>query len=115
MRPWMRFTFKRLVLLAGKAARAFAKIAKSTPQRIDLLLAVRFQSLPQKYVASELGVTAPVVSRMVDALEKLGLVKRVVPLGDRRIRLVCLTPKGQSALNCLYDNYFDYEEGQHTM
>jgi len=101
----MYFTFKRFVLLAGKRGRAWTKIVDSTPQRVDLLLAVRECALPQKFVAMELCVTKSVVSRMVDGLEGLGLVKRVIPLCDRRVRLVTITAKGIDVLEKMHDNY----------
>ena len=53
----------------------------------------------------ELCVTKSVVSRMVDALEGLGLVKRVIPLYDRRVRLVTITPKGIAVLERMHDNF----------
>ena len=101
----MYFTFKRFVLLAGKRGRAWTKIVESTPQRVDLLLAVRDFALPQKLVGMELCVTKSVVSRMVDGLEELGLVKRVIPLWDKRIRLVTITQKGIDVLERMHDNF----------
>ncbi len=37
----------------------------------------------------------PSITRLVDNLEKLKLVKRVASKGDRRINLICLTPEAQ--------------------
>src|SRR5262249_9045251 len=101
----MLFTFKRFVLLAGRNGRAFSKLNGSTPQRNDLLLVVRLGELPQQGIAVGRGVTGPVISRMVDALEELGFVKRTIPKEDRRMRIVSITPKGEASLNVLFDNY----------
>jgi DNA-binding MarR family transcriptional regulator len=103
--PRVRFTFKRFVLLAGKNGRAFSKLNGSTPQRNDLLMLVRHGPLAQKQISLALGVTRPVVSRMIDALEMLGLVKRTIPPEDRRYRIISLTPKGEKSLMILFDNY----------
>jgi len=105
MRPWMRFTFKRFVLLAGVSARALASVAELTPQRVDLLLAIRLGPLVQKEIASELGVTQPVVSRMIYALEKLGMIERHNMPTDRRFKMVSLTAKGNMAIERLYDGF----------
>ena len=101
----MRFTFKRFVLLAGVSARALASVADLTPQRVDLLLAIRLGPLVQKEIASELGVTQPVVSRMIYALEKLGMVERRNLPRDRRFKIVSLTAKGNHAIERLYDGF----------
>jgi DNA-binding MarR family transcriptional regulator len=103
--PRVRFTFKRFVLLAGKNGRAFSKLNGSTPQRNDLLMLIRHGELAQKQIALALGVTRPVVSRMIDALEERGLVKRTIPPEDRRYRIISLTPKGEKSLMVLFDNY----------
>ena len=110
MRPWMRFTFKRFVLLAGVSARALASVAELTPQRVDLLLAIRLGPLVQKEIASELGVTQPVVSRMIYALEKLGLIERHNMPRDRRFKVVSITEKGHKALGRLYDGFLPDED-----
>jgi DNA-binding MarR family transcriptional regulator len=62
----------------------------------------------------ELGVTRPVISRMVDALEKLGLVKRTIPPEDRRYRIVSITPKGEKSLGILFNNYAS-EDGARSL
>ena len=96
--PPVFFTFKRFALYAGKWARAFCKMVDNTPQRTDLMLAVRGGELAQKVIAFELGVTPAVVSRMVDALVARGFVRRRIPSEDRRLRLVSLTPEGEHSL-----------------
>ena len=100
--PPVFFTFKRVVLYAGRWARAFCKMVDNTPQRTDLMLAVRGGEMAQKVIAFELGVTPAVVSRMVDALVARGFVKRRIPDEDRRLRLVSLTPQGEQSLRRLY-------------
>jgi DNA-binding MarR family transcriptional regulator len=86
-------TFKRLALLAGRGARAMAALVHLTPQRFDLILHLRNGPLIQRDLASELGVVRSVVSKMVTALEKLGIVERRGVIGDRRLRLVTLTQR----------------------
>src|ERR671935_2987846 len=48
----------------------------------------------QKAIAAYLGVTGPTVVRIVDALERKGLVVRTRDEKDRRIVLVALTDQG---------------------
>jgi DNA-binding MarR family transcriptional regulator len=100
--PPVFFTFKRFALYAGRWARALCTMVDNTPQRTDLMLAVRGGELAQKVIAFELGVTPAVVSRMVDALVARGFVKRRIPSEDRRLRLVSLTPKGEQSLARLF-------------
>jgi DNA-binding MarR family transcriptional regulator len=74
-----------------------------TAARFDMLSALygdhdRFENdcqlISQRELRDELGVSASVVSRMVRALEALGLVKRERCLGDRRQFWVALTDEG---------------------
>ena|SRR5947209_1984733 len=48
----------------------------------------------QKAIAMHLGVTGPTVVRIIDALERKGLVSRMRDEKDRRIVLVVLTDEG---------------------
>ena len=70
------FTHKRFVLLSGKAGRAFAKIAELTPARVDLLLRLVRGPVLQRDLCIEMGVVPAVVTKMVNALERLGLLRR---------------------------------------
>lgn len=51
----------------------------------------------QKTIAENLNVTGPTVVRIIDALEKKGLVMRTRDEVDRRVVLVSLTAKGGQA------------------
>ncbi len=94
----MRFNLRRLGLLAGKAARGFARRAGLTPQRIDLMLLVRRGPASQREIADQLCVSPSVVSRILDALEQLGLVARTRDLHDPRVRIPELTDAGRERL-----------------
>ena len=82
--------------------RAFASVGL-TAARFDMLLAIRgsvrsdqpFETIMQCDLRSVLGVTAGVVSRMLRALEKLGLVQRA-HADDRRYKAVWLSQKGEA-------------------
>ncbi len=94
----MQLNLKRLALLAGPCARAFAARAGLTPQRIDLMLLVRRYAMSQVEIADRLCVTPPVISRMVAALRELGLVITVPDRRDARMRVPRLTEQGQARL-----------------
>ena len=50
---------------------------------------------PQKELAQSVGVESPTMVRVVDGLERLGLVERVGQKDDRRAKKVRLTHKAQ--------------------
>lgn len=54
---------------------------------------------PQKELAVSVGVEGPTLVRVLDGLERLGLVQRVGVEGDRRARRVCLTAKADGVIN----------------
>ena len=97
------FTHKRFVLLSGKAGRAMAKIVRTTPARVDLLLRLVEGPILQRDLVIEMGVCDAVVSRMLAAIEKLGFVKRTIYPRDRRMRIVTLLDEGRRRVEKLYD------------
>ncbi len=121
MRPLL-FTFKRLALLAGPMMRAFSALVDLTPQRVDLMFFLRERPMIQRDLAFEMGVVRSVVSKMVTALEKLGIVERRGVAGDRRMRLVTLTQRAFDLMSLLLEHApLDYQgnclqvAGEHQM
>lgn len=53
----------------------------------------------QTELATLLGVEGPTLVRLLDALEKKGLIKRRLTADDRRVKLIALTPAAQSVLD----------------
>lgn len=68
-----------------------------TAARFDLLYAINKSNngMIQSTLRKVLGVGRATVSRMLASLEELGLVRRTIPLHDRRQKLVELTTKGR--------------------
>jgi len=52
-------------------------------------------------LAADLGVTRQAVAQVVATLERDGYVRRVTDPGDARAKLVCLTPRGRTALRVM--------------
>lgn len=59
------------------------------------------EPLSQRDIAARLLVSRPNVTSLVDKLEAVGYVERCT-VEDRRINLVCLTPKGRSFLDATF-------------
>ena len=108
------FSFKRMVLLSGRSARAFAALADLTPARADMMIALLHEESSQVGLAWKLGVCEEVVCRMVRALVELGLLEKRTPPHDKRLRLVRLTEKGRKALNILFDGWMP-DDGRETV
>lgn len=98
MRPIL-FTFKRFVLLAGRAARHVAELVELTPQRIDVLLHLREAPMRQHDLALDMCVCPQVMSRMLRAMEKLLLVIRLRDPSDRRHVIVWWTDVAKVVLH----------------
>ena len=71
-----------------------------TAARFDLLYVLRKNRGPlaQRLIHPILGVTHPVVSRMLKSLELLGLTTREERSSDRRQWMISLTPKGRALI-----------------
>jgi DNA-binding MarR family transcriptional regulator len=65
--------------------------------RIKVLLRLTEGPLTLRDIAEFTGVDAPYATVIVDSLEARGLVERTPHPGDRRRKLVTLTPAGQQA------------------
>jgi len=58
---------------------------------------------PQVEVARRLRIEGPTLTRMLDSLEKDGLVERLADPADRRTKLLRVTPEGERALEEIFD------------
>jgi DNA-binding MarR family transcriptional regulator len=73
----------------------------ATPSRFQILTqlwAAKGRGLPQKEIATTMGVTRATVSGVMAALERDGLVTSAVASDDRRSSLASLTRKGESVV-----------------
>ena len=107
------FGLKRAHHLSVAVARNLTCHFGLTPARFDMLLALERArpSMRQRDLRRILGVSAPTVSRMLKALESLGLVlRRKEPLtirrADRRHRRVMLTDRGRARIRAAMRSIF---------
>jgi DNA-binding MarR family transcriptional regulator len=86
-----------------------AEVYGLTPARFDLLhvLRQRFDEASQATVRHVLGVSATTVSRMIQALERLGFVERSRHWRDRRTKLVRLTLEGRWRVDAILEELID--------
>ena len=90
-------TYDRLRMLEDELFREFGL----TPQQYNvlrLLRAIAPEAMPTLVIADRLVSRAPDVSRMLDKLERGGLVTRSRPPENRRQVLVVISPRGEELL-----------------
>lgn len=114
----IHFTMKRYVLLAARGARILAgdiseyrRVEGVTHVRLDVLMLLQRGPLLQRDLSIAFCVCPSVMSRIVSALEKHGYVARTKMPGDRRQRIVQITPRGCWVLDPLYDGILADAEG----
>ena len=98
------FAVKRAFHASLRVTRRALAALGLTAARFDLLLALyegEEDGTKQRELVRDLGVSASVVSRMLKALEGLGLVSRWSDCCDRRRRWVMLTAEGLSRVRLL--------------
>jgi MarR family transcriptional regulator, organic hydroperoxide resistance regulator len=61
-------------------------------------------------LAERMGVARPTVSGVTDTLERRGLVERRGAAGDRRLRVVALTPAGTTTFTGLFPRFNTQEQ-----
>lgn len=75
-----------------------------TPVQFTILtVAAARPGLEQIHLAQEIGVDRTTLANVLARLEGRGLVTRAVSSSDRRLKLVSLTPKGQTTLAAMQD------------
>ncbi|WP_054531746.1 MarR family transcriptional regulator [Erythrobacter sp. SG61-1L] len=91
-RRWRSLLDEKLRPINQSAARmeAMAAILNSPPLS------------PQVDIAKRLRIEGPTLTRMLDSLEKDGLVERLPDPNDRRTKLLRLTPEGEAVLKDVF-------------
>ena len=88
------FAYKRVHLAGNRNAMKLLLAFGVTPARFDLMRILygnRTFSMRQSWLRGELGVARATLSRMLKALERLGLVERKTDDWDRRTKKVTLS------------------------
>ena len=93
------FAYKRVHLAGNRNALKLLAAFGVTPARFDLMRTLygrRDFAMAQSFLRAQLGVARATVSRMLIALERLGVVERKVDEYDRRTKKVTLTYTARS-------------------
>jgi DNA-binding MarR family transcriptional regulator len=88
-----------------------------TPARFDLMYLLAGNGAPDAFayqsdLRKKLGVTTPTVSRMLDSLQELGLVRTERGEYDRRQRVVHLTKLGFERMRAAFESFMGGRVGQ---
>ncbi len=80
-----------------------------TPGKLNVLVAIKHhggdKGLPQVQISRHLIVTKSNMTKHLDKLEREGLITRSPRPGDRRVKIVRITPKAEKMLDGLWDSY----------
>ena len=96
-----------LRLAVGRLARKvrLSETSGLTPSQLSALVTIdQIGRARLCDVATAEGVSAPTATRIVGAIEKLGLVARADDVDDRRATRVAVTPAGRAALRRIRTN-----------
>ena len=88
--------FKAALRLRLAIIEAIEKYGLELPPQLGILVILRSSELlNQVSLGEQLGVDKATMVRLIDGLEKLKLVERIADKGDRRSKLIRITPKGR--------------------
>jgi len=99
-----QYSFAVRVILLGRRYRALLddrlRPLGYSSARMEALSAIAGIRRPaaQIEIARRIGIEGPTLTRMLDVLEKEGLIARVADVQDRRTKRVSLTERGSTAL-----------------
>lgn len=89
----MRFAFERVL---RRFVQTVAEFDLSPPQAHLLLQLGQGRAMSQRELARQLGCDPSNLTGLSDRLEARGLVERQVAPGDRRVKALVATPKGEA-------------------
>ena len=88
---------------------AYLKDYQFTPGKFNILMIIKHQGreegISQVEVSKRLIVTPSNMTKLIDKLEKDGLVTRSALEGDRRVNILRITSKGSRLLDSAWDGY----------
>ncbi len=89
-----------MIQLFHSHRRAFSSIAAEAelgPSQLQLLMSIKPErAAPMSELADALYCDASYITSLVDKLEARGLLERRPSPGDRRVKLIALTPEGEA-------------------
>lgn len=99
-----------MIQLFHSHRRAFSSIAAEAelgPSQLQLLLNIKPErAAPMSELAESLFYDASYITSLVDKLEARGLLERRPSPGDRRVKLIALTPAGEAMRTGLMERVF---------
>lgn len=95
--------------LVEKEIENYLKPYSLNPTSFNALMIIKHQGkedgISQIEIGKRLIVTASNMTKMLDKLNKEGLIKRTAQKGDRRVNLIKITPEGSSLLDQVWPGY----------
>ena len=80
-----------------------------TPGKFNILMIIKHQGkdhgIPQVEIGKHLILTPSNMTKLIDKLEKDGLVARFALKGDRRVNIIKVTKKGSDLLGQIWESY----------
>ena len=80
-----------------------------TPAKMNVLMITKHQGqakgISQVDIGKRLMVTASNMTRLLDKLEREGLINRSALAGDRRVKIIKVTPKASKLLDMMWPGY----------
>lgn len=100
-------TLGPLLSLLGKAMRSILK-QEGIPYSLEQLIILTVvrdskEAVVQQDLAEKLGKDKSFILRVVDSLEKAGMIRRIVDFNDRRRNILEVTYLGNQLVNRFYD------------
>lgn len=88
---------------------AFLKEHNLTPGKLNVLIAIKHhggsKGLPQVEVSKHLIVTKSNTTKLLEKLEKEGLVTRMQQVDDKRVNITKITKKAENLLDSIWGEY----------
>ncbi len=103
------YTFALLYNIIGNNISNYLSQYNLSTGKLNILIALqrygKHKGIKQVEVSEHLIVTPSNMTKMIDKMEKEGLVTRSSLAGDRRAKILKITTKGEKLVNDMWDGY----------
>jgi len=105
----MTFTVALLFNVIHQKTGDYLKKYDLNPSKLNILMAIRYhgkkEGLRQVELSKHLLLTPSNMTKMIDKLQKEGLVNRVNLDGDRRVNIIKISKKAEALLDSLWGGF----------
>jgi DNA-binding MarR family transcriptional regulator len=100
---------EKLYMKLTQVEKVWVQQTRMQASRLHYLLRLRYRNMSIGEIAESIGVTQQAAGKMVTAMRWEGLVTKDIDRGDKRAKVVAITPDGKNLLKSVNWNSINWD------